>query len=212
MATAPIQRAYTDHLGPGDRWLAGLGFPQVARIQHDTVAAIEKAGGRVYYDWQVKNSNIIPSAKLPAPEWLVNRVGIDYFGNVVMVLMGGESGTGERGSYAELVHVADLSRLEYLNLVGTAATDAGLANLKRLTRLETLWLDETRVGDSGLEHLERLTSLKRLSVAHSQVSDASLAQPEGVTSLQILNLTNTKVTDAGVQDLQESLPKLKIIH
>ena len=87
-----------------------------------------------------------------------------------------------------LAHVGRLGRLEYLNLAGTAVTDAGLAHLKGLTSLGDLDLSNTQVGDAGLAHLK------------------------GLTNLRMLPLVGTRVTDDGVLELKHALPWLQILR
>ena len=50
-----------------------------AQIQRDAVVAIQNAGGFVRYDWEW------PAQEPWAPRWLVNLVGVPYFGNVIAV-------------------------------------------------------------------------------------------------------------------------------
>src|SRR5262249_43204158 len=70
-----------------------------AQRQREAVAAIQASGGRVLYEWERKNGNPIPNGRPWWPRWLVDRVGVDYFGNVVFVEL------GEKGSDAEMIHV-----------------------------------------------------------------------------------------------------------
>lgn len=49
----------------------------------------------------------------------------------------------------------DLAKLEYLNLYGTAVTDAGLAELTNLHNLKTIYLWQTNVTAQGLNHLKK---------------------------------------------------------
>ena len=37
------------------------------------------------YDWQWKNGDFDPLGEPWAPKWLVDRIGVDYFGHVVRV-------------------------------------------------------------------------------------------------------------------------------
>src|SRR5262245_38733013 len=54
-----------------------------ARVQREAVAAIQKAGGRVWYEpWDYKNGRPSTSGKPPLPSWLVDLGGIDCFGTV----------------------------------------------------------------------------------------------------------------------------------
>jgi hypothetical protein len=52
----------------------------------------------------------------------------------------------------------------------------------------------------------------RARVQRDAATDAGLAHLKGLTRLTNLNLAGTGVTDAGVQDLQEALPKVRIIR
>src|SRR6202044_2776595 len=78
-----------------------------ARVQREAVAAIEKAGGRVWYDWEWAEGGA--TGEMPNwPEWLVKALGPDYFGNVVSVSF------TRRASDSELIQVGKLKRLERL--------------------------------------------------------------------------------------------------
>src|SRR4051794_29521037 len=74
--------------------VVGGGFGWIvhrARVQTAAVAAIKRAGGDVYYEWDVTRDNSPTGLTLQAngapgwPKWLVTRLGPDYFGNVVAV-------------------------------------------------------------------------------------------------------------------------------
>src|SRR4051794_8859262 len=77
-----------------------------AHVQREAVAAIERVGGEVWYDWQFKNGRFITNGTPRVPKWLVDRIGIDYFGDVVHVDLVG-CGTDQL-----LARVGNLSRLE----------------------------------------------------------------------------------------------------
>ena len=64
-------------------WLGWL--VRSARIQREAVAAIKNAGGTVKYDWEWSNGSMIPAGKPWAPRWLVDLIGVDYFGHVTAV-------------------------------------------------------------------------------------------------------------------------------
>jgi len=211
---------------------AGLGwivrFVRSTRAQREAVAAIERAGGRVWYDWEQKDGNPTPFARPRVPRWLGDRVGWYYFGDVVVVEL------VLVGSDAELIHVGNLSRLERLllfsspvtddgvthlkgltclqelNLSFTEVTNAGLENLKGLTGLKALHLDSTAVSDGGLVHLKGLTRLQELALGHTRVTDAGLAQLTGLTGLRVLSLDATQVTDTGLARLK-GLTELQVL-
>src|ERR1700677_2113689 len=71
----------------------------LAAVQRDAVAAIQQAGGRVEYDWEWNQDSRVPNARPWAPAWLVDRIGIDYFGHVIRVDL------TEKGSDILLVRV-----------------------------------------------------------------------------------------------------------
>ena len=71
----------------------GLGWlVHSARNQRGAAAAIAAAGGMVQYDWEWRNGKVYPATKPWVPDWLVDRVGIDYFGHVTQVAFYEEAG------------------------------------------------------------------------------------------------------------------------
>jgi hypothetical protein len=175
------------------------------RVQRDAVAAIRRAGGRVWYEWEIQNGRFYTAeSHCPWPKWLVDRVGVDYLGNVIRVEF------WRRGSDADLAQVGKLGRLEELLLVDSPVTDSGLAHLRRSTTLKRLLLPGTRISDSGLAHLKRLTRLELLSLMGTAVTDAGLAHLKGLRALEQVHAGDTQFTDSGVSELRESLPKLQI--
>jgi hypothetical protein len=65
----------------------GLGWiVHRARVQRDIVAAIERAGGSVNYDWEWTNGHYIDGKRAWWPKWLGDRIGIDYVCNVSRVV------------------------------------------------------------------------------------------------------------------------------
>ncbi len=100
----------------------GLGWVvRSAHVQRGAVAAIQRSGGSVLYNWEIEDGEEIANGKPWAPKWLVDLIGIDHFGHVADVDLGG------CGSDADLVHVRQLSQLETLSLLDSSVTDAGLA-------------------------------------------------------------------------------------
>jgi hypothetical protein len=201
-----------------------------ARDQRGAVAAITAAGGSAQYNWEWRNGKSYPGAKSWVPDWLVDRIGIDYFGHVTNASFYG--GTADADS--RLTNVASLAQLERLSLTGSPISDAGLAHLSNLTnlsrldidytpvtnaglvhltglnRLSVLVLNGTHVTDTGLEHLKSLTHLAELNLAGTHVTDVGLAHLKGLRILTTLNIAQTQVTDAGAQELKQALPNLTI--
>jgi YHS domain-containing protein len=102
------------------------------------------------------------------------------------------------------------AQVVWLNLAGTAVTDAGLASLGALKNLQRLHLERTAVTDAGLAQLKGLADLRYLNLYGTKVTDAGLASLKGLSKLQSLYLWQTAVTDAGEKDLQAALPSLRI--
>ena len=130
---------------------AGLGWlVRSARIQREAVAAIKNAGDRVWYDWEWSNGKSIPGGRPWAPRWLVDLIGVDYFGHVTIAWLS----PPVNATNATLAAVGRLTRLERLVLIGSSADDAGLVQLKGLTKLRFLSLGGTRFTDAGVAHLK----------------------------------------------------------
>jgi hypothetical protein len=158
-------------------WLGWM--VRAARIQRETVAAIQGAGGRVLYDWEWENG--YPKNEGPwAPKWLVDRLGIDYFGSVVYVEFNvfdtyGMT-TSENAGF-------DATRLQSYR----QRFDAALAHVGRLRRLEELELSTSEVTDAGLKHLMELTALKKLDLENTNVTDAGVQElQKALPKLEIL--------------------------
>jgi Leucine rich repeat len=184
---------------------AGLGWlVRSARIQRDAVATIERSVGSASYDWQYRDGIDIRGGMPWAPPWLVDLVGVDYFGHVTSVSLNGEL------SDDALVHAGRLTQLESLDLAGSSVCDAELAHLTGLTNLSTLDLQGTQITELGLAHLKGLSNLSYLRLAYTGISHAGLEHVKRLTSLSGLDLRGTTVTDAGMKGLRKALPKLDI--
>jgi sugar lactone lactonase YvrE len=106
------------------------------------------------------------------------------------------------------------SALRRLELSGTAVTSAGLVHLKDLTNLQFLNLCLTNVSDEGFEHLEKLTNLRRMTVCSSKVTGTGFHYFAGMTQLESINLHSSPASDAGLQAISKlnSLKRLEIVH
>lgn len=199
-----------------------------ARVQQDAVAAIKRAGGEVGYDFEFEGDGSFPSPNPHprAPRWLVNCVGVDYFGTVVQAEFRFLQATD-----ADLVLVARLRRLEGLTIFSPKVTDDGLAHLKDLTGLRQVLLSfdprgmfpvagpvppgtGAAVGDVGLARLEPLLAQPSslcLNLSGTRVSNAGLVHLQGLAGLGYLNLSGTSVSSAGLVHL-ERLAGLKYLN
>jgi hypothetical protein len=167
-------------------------FVHRARVQHEAVAAIKKAGGIISY------------CPRPWPVSLVDSVGIDYFSDVECVVL------VLRRSDRTSADIGRLTRLRELVLSGAPVTDTYIASLERLAQLECLTLQDTSVTDKGLAHLERLTSLKVLSLRNTPISDAGLVHLHSLCNLGSLFLEGSNVSETGVRHLRRALPQVAV--
>jgi Leucine Rich repeat len=182
-----------------------------ARQQAAAVAAIQKLGGDVLYDYEFDaQGDFVRNAALPGPKWLHSLLGDDFFDNVFLVEL---QGAHRAVTDADLEHLKAFTKLSVLDLGYSQVTNAGVERLKGLTQLKTLFLNNTQVTDAGLKYLAQLTQLEDLHLAQTQVTDAGLEYLKGLTCLKTeLDLSFTQVTDAGVAKLQQALPNCNIIH
>jgi hypothetical protein len=117
-----------------------------------------------------------------APRWLVDLIGVDYFGHVATVQLNRLETEGV------IAQVGRLSQLEWLTVTARNVRDADLANLRGLAKLSYLDFGGTHVSDAGLMHLGGLTNVSYLDLRNTRVSDAGLAHLNGLTSLIVLDL------------------------
>jgi hypothetical protein len=123
-------------IGVGLAWLV-----RSAHIQRDAVASIENTRGQVAYHWDSTNGQQILRGKPWAPRWLVDLIGVDFFGHVTSVRLARLETDGV------LKHVGRLTQLERLTISVRAISDAELAPLQALNNLSFLDL-------SKLSHLQ----------------------------------------------------------
>ena len=180
-------------------------FVHRAKVQREAVADLRQSGGGVAYDFMrpvgKPNNNLAePNAEMAGPS-----LGVDYFGDVVQVML------GKNATDATLAHVGRLAKVKSVYGPGAIEiTDAGAAHLAGLTRLESVNLSGTKVTGAALANFRGMDSLKHISFIGPPVSisDADLAHLEGLTGLESLYVSHTQVSDAGLAHL-EGLVNLK---
>jgi Leucine Rich repeat len=207
-----------------------------ARIQHDAVLAIEKAGGMTGYDWQWRNDRWVSGAKPWAPDWLVKAFGADYFGVVVVVFVSMQKAPDDLFTHIEnlghlevvfisdsaltddnLDHLKNLLSLRNLQLTrsgprgGVKISDAGIDRLKGLVNIEHLGLAGIQITDAALASLKRMTKMADLGMEDTPITDAGLVHVEGLTNLSYLDLSGTQITDGGLKHLRP-LTKLGLCY
>ncbi len=146
------------------------------RTERRAIIEIQSLGGEV---------ELYRRSQSPDLDWLRNVLGEEpvesVFNHQVSVALG-----DTRIMDSDLVHLKNISHLDWLNLYNTPITDEGLVHLRCLTKLRGLYLNDTNITDAGLPHLESLDNLDTLS------------------------LENTRVTFEGLRKLQRALPNCDI--
>ncbi|MFV1965423.1 MAG: leucine-rich repeat domain-containing protein [Pirellulaceae bacterium] len=111
---------------------------------------------------------------------------------------------------AGLAYAAEAVNIRQLSLQETQITDRGLETIGRFGNLEELDLSGTQVTDDGLAYLERLPRLRLLWLTGSRISNAALPRLLQMKNLERLDISNTEVTADAWRQLQEQLPKLTV--
>jgi hypothetical protein len=183
-----------------------------ARRQREVVAAIQACGGSVTYDWEVKNGWYSPDQQPRAPRWLVQHLGVDYFGHPIWVRF---SIWGQH-SRIDLRLVGCLAGLEQLALDGTLVDDADLAHIQGLRALTRFNIGDismncsgidnpagaSGITDAGLASLKGFARLDILVLRGARVAGAGLVNLAGMTRLEQLDLGDTQLNDAGLANLK----------
>src|SRR5262245_27543001 len=139
-------------------------------VQKQSVAAIRQYGGWVRYDFQFPSgdysySGFDAKARSIVPLWLIDRLGIDFFHDVVQVNLNYSDDSGKRednknGSDQALQYLDGLPQLRTLLLSGTQASDDGMRHLAGLKNLEYLFMwDVVNITDAGVAYLRGLKNL-----------------------------------------------------
>jgi hypothetical protein len=81
-----------------------------------------------------------------------------------------------------------LPNLDYLQIVSSSVTDAGLIHIRDLDGISTLDLWGNSITDAGMEHLNGLRNLRHLDLSATLISDDSLARLAKMDGLQTLTL------------------------
>jgi hypothetical protein len=194
----------------------------VAKRQRAAVEAIEKGGGYVIYDYEYDGEGYArKGAKPPGPAWLRDRLGVDFFADVVAVMC-----LVERGRGAVAKHLADFPKLRSLDLGSMeSVTDSDLAEIGKLRHLERVLLSSRNISDvllvrishaknmnylalpdcsitdAGTEHLRNRTRLQELGLDGCEITDAALANLEDLKELEILSLGQTEISGPGLAHL-----------
>jgi hypothetical protein len=218
-----------------------------ARRQGPAVATLRELGSEIIYDYgggyerEKRGRRAIQgnlSKPSPYPAWLVDRLGLDFFHDVVEVHC--ESSRKHSDEQVERFWqaIASLPQLTRLEASGGVTRPGKIQCLDRHDRLESLalrWADlapedyrvfhqldrlahlklcETPVTDECLAHLAGHKTLRSLDLHHALITDDGLKHLAGLSQLERLWLSGTDITDEGVAHLRghPSLIDLDLCH
>jgi uncharacterized membrane protein YphA (DoxX/SURF4 family) len=111
-----------------------------------------------------------------------------------------------------LADIAAARSLLFLRLESVPINRNGLVHLaSSLQRLEVLHLPSTEIDDVGLSSLAALSGLKWLDLSTTAVTDIGAAHLKHFPLLEWINLSGTQITDQGAKHLH-ALAKLQIVQ
>ena len=203
-----------------------------AERQRFAVEKLKESSFEVGYDWALNpegSEDFKPQR--PAPTWLRNRLGDDFFDAVVYVRSRSDAGVARSIGDNEFQWIFSLPELRSLHFNESAITQASAARLQELKELENLTVWDSRIDDEWMKGIGACVHLKRLSLLntprvtdagyvylHSLVDLEDLHSPDGDDSallaiaqlkhLRFLQLMGHKASDAGVKVLA-GLPRLE---
>jgi internalin A len=182
----------------------------LVHTQRDAVAAIQRAGGTVSYEWEFRNGMPAQASLAPWRRWLISILGPDLFEHVVAVDLSNPRAADD----VVMERVGKLERLEFLSLFNSSVTERGLARVRGLTGLKKLYLHSTGIQGPALAHLERMVNLQDLFLPEVPVTDADVAHLAGMTGLTRLQLKGDGLTNAGLAHLggKTQLRELHLRH
>jgi Leucine-rich repeat (LRR) protein len=111
---------------------------------------------------------------------------------------------------SNIARLAELPNLTSLNLIGTQIDDAALRVLPKLKRLESLDLSYTKISDDGLKYLLSLSHLRNLNVSGDLISDAGMVHIARLAQLDELMINSTNISDSGLM-LLANMPELNAL-
>ena len=96
-----------------------------------------------------------------------------------------------------LDYIADLTKLETLELNNTELIDSGLITIQGMTALKRLSLNSSyKVTDAGLEYLAGLKSLEDLDLSNTRIRGRGLSWLKGLKNLKKLDLSGNRIGDS----------------
>jgi mono/diheme cytochrome c family protein len=102
------------------------------------------------------------------------------------------------------------ANIAWLDLRGTAVSDAQLTAIGAFPHLTRLHLERTAIGDAGVAHLSGSTHLEYLNLYGTKVTDAGLAGLAKLPALRSVFVWQTAATPAGIAGLRKAAPQVAV--
>ena len=196
-----------------------------ARNQRRAVQSIIRAGGEVRHDIDESFGGgwVRTGGGLIFPEWLLEVLGPDMFGDVNNVFFpngviseGDDLADIDFGNFSSvrfsncllgdeaIARIGTLSDVRYLYLVQTGIEDEDLASISRLENLDYLMLGmNPGITHKGLRNLSQMKNLRVLDLTDTGITGEGLAELTTLEHLEWLVLARTPITDDDLTQLQK---------
>jgi hypothetical protein len=194
--------------------IAGIWFGYLVsetRRQQGIQETVERAGGWVYWDYEIDRSKswigFFPTnPSPPGPYWLRRIAGDNFLARVERVYI--QDGTAKD---SDLAMLDGATSIRWLSIGGTSkgVTDKGVQHLEGLHSLENLGLSNTGITNDALVHVRRMKGLRKLQLSGTNITDEGLVELYGLKNLELLTL-GPHVTPAGIARIREQLPNCKV--
>ena len=189
-----------------------------ARIQKEAVIAICTTDGVPFYDYEVKSVPDRPgnftrnaNASPPGPTWLSERLGNDYFCDVIAVHIEGAKSLAQLDKLPALqyVRIWDVTYIHDDKEQFRPIQGSDLAVLERLPRLHSLSF--CKINDSEISCVAKLKHLKHLHLQYADdITDKGMEAIGNMVGLESLCINGAEITDVGLMHLR-NLKKLEYL-
>jgi hypothetical protein len=191
-------------------------WTQRAREQRRIVQHIDVAYGSVDYDYEQIPTPKLPTARSPVPQWLLDRLGVDFFHSVVRAHVRGK---------VDMEQVSRLTSLRELTIWKHDLTDEQFAHVARLRNLQVLivqsdmhaslpgdYPDTTQIGDASLAVVADLPNLQRVYLDGTRFGPEGLARLAESASLRdvCVNCCDERVRPEHAEPFRGRANKLKL--
>ncbi|MEX2122105.1 MAG: hypothetical protein WD847_21170 [Pirellulales bacterium] len=184
-----------------------------AEQQRRAVAAIERLGGKVHYDWKWRRGwtevELNREVEARKSARLRKLLGDHYFDTVVAVdLMYPENNLTD----PDLDYLLEFPKLEQVWLTHQPITDKGISQLAHIKTLRILDLQKTAISDACLDDILRLPNLEWLNVGETRVTARGLTHLLKMPKLRELYISAEQLrTAGGWEGMTKALPGIRIL-